>query len=563
MRKNLPVTINEYPLEDGRPIVSKTDLKGVITYVNPYFVEVSGFEEAELIGASHNLVRHPDMPPEAFADLWTCLRQGLPWAGLVKNRRKNGDYYWVDANVTPVVENGQTTGYISVRSKPARAQIEEIEKTYRNFRDGNPSRLSIRQGQVVRGGISGLVDRWRGMSARNHVRAALSAIGLLVGGMGVVGWVLLSGWTGRAFALAGLLGALALVLLWCILQAAFAKPLQAAIHAARAIAGGDLTVRIVTDRRDDVGQLLRAMQQMHMNLVAIIGDVRSNVDTISLATEEIALGSRDLATRTEGQAANLEETASSMEELAATVKQNAAHAEIASRLIAETSAVAFKGGAMVERVGTTMADITSAGRKIEDIIGLIDGIAFQTNLLALNAAVEAARAGEQGRGFAVVAGEVRNLAQRSAAAAKEIKALIGNTVEHLQQGDVLVTEAAGTMQEVVDSVQKTAMLMSEIALGSREQSVGIELVNRAVTDMDTDTQQNAAMVEQAAGAVGSLHEQTGRLEQAISLFKLSRLQAPTGRSAQMASRTHRAQLRVLQTTQKSTRISLSENQRFG
>ncbi|GGC75320.1 hypothetical protein GCM10011396_23190 [Undibacterium terreum] len=381
--------------------------------------------------------------------------------------------------------------------------------------------------------------------------------------MGVVGWVLLSGWTGRAFALAGLLGALALVLLWCILQAAFAKPLQAAIHAARAIAGGDLTVRIVTDRRDDVGQLLRAMQQMHMNLVAIIGDVRSNVDTISLATEEIALGSRDLATRTEGQAANLEETASSMEELAATVKQNAAHAEIASRLIAETSAVAFKGGAMVERVGTTMADITSAGRKIEDIIGLIDGIAFQTNLLALNAAVEAARAGEQGRGFAVVAGEVRNLAQRSAAAAKEIKALIGNTVEHLQQGDVLVTEAAGTMQEVVDSVQKTAMLMSEIALGSREQSVGIELVNRAVTDMDTDTQQNAAMVEQAAGAVGSLHEQTGRLEQAISLFKLSRLQAPTGRSAQMASRTHRAQLRVLQTTQKSTRISLSENQRFG
>ncbi|MES2127032.1 MAG: methyl-accepting chemotaxis protein [Pseudomonadota bacterium] len=522
MRQNLPVTAKEYLLDEGKPIVSKTDLKGIINYVNPYFVEASGYTEAELIGAPHNLLRHPDMPPAAFADLWQCLRQGLPWTGIVKNRRKNGDYYWVEANVTPVLENGQATGYVSVRSRPGAAQVEAAERIYRSIRSGNPQRLRIVQGELVRGGLAGLAERWRGMSARSHVRAALTALALLTGGMGVAGALLTDGWAARGFALAGLAGVAALALLWLVLQMAFAKPLQAAIGAARAIAGGDLTVRIATGRRDDVGQLLRAMQQMHMNLVAIIGDVRSNVDQIGTATAEIAAGNRDLAARTEGQAANLEETASSMEELAATVKQNAAHVEVASALIDEASAVAVRGGEMVARVGQTMDEITAAGRQIEDIIGLIDGIAFQTNLLALNAAVEAARAGEQGRGFAVVAGEVRGLAQRSATAAKEIKGLIGNTVQRLEQGDRLVAEAGSTMRDVVDSVQRTAGLMSEIALASREQSAGIDLVNRAVAEMDANTQQNAAMVEQAAGAAGSLHEQTGRLAQAISLFKLVR-----------------------------------------
>ncbi|MFZ6780448.1 methyl-accepting chemotaxis protein [Undibacterium sp. Ji83W] len=562
MKQKLPVTANEYLIEEGKPIVSKTDLKGVITYVNPYFIEVSGFDEHELMGAPHNLVRHPDMPSEAFADLWVCLRQGLPWVGIVKNRRKNGDYYWVEANVTPVLENGRTTGYISVRSKPARSQVVAAERIYRNFRSGNPERLSIRQGQVVRGGMAGLMDRWRGMSARNHVRAALSVLGLMAGGMGLAGAMLLDGWASRAFAFAGIAGVLSLMLLWAILQTAFAKPLQAAIHAARAIAGGDLTVRIATGRHDDVGQLLRAMQQMHMNLVAIVGDVRSNIDTISLSTEEIASGNRDLSSRTEGQAASLEETASSMEELAATVKQNAAHAERASRLIADASVVAIKGGAVVARVGTTMDDITTAGRKIEDIISLIDGIAFQTNLLALNASVEAARAGEQGRGFAVVASEVRNLAQRSAVAAKEIRALIGNTVEHLEQGDRLVAEAGGTMQEIVASVQKTAELMGEIAHSSREQSAGIDLVNRAVAEMDTNTQQNAAMVEQAANAAGSLHEQTERLEQAISLFKLNRIESPLVGISQRSPRKHTGQLRLLHSAPQPNRV-LSVRQRTG
>jgi aerotaxis receptor len=533
MRKNLPVTANEYLLEDGKPIVSKTDLKGIITYVNPYFIEVSGYDESELIGESHNLVRHPDMPPEAFADLWHSIRQGLPWSGIVKNRRKNGDYYWVEANVTPVSENGRITGYISVRNKAVRSQVEAVEQAYRSIRSDNTKGMSIRQGQLVRGGMAGLVERWCGMSARHHVGACLSVLAMLVGGMGFAGSMLLDGWISRVFAVAGIAGVLSLMVLWSVLQTAFAKPLLAAIQAAAAIAGGDLTMRIATGRRDDVGQLLRAMQQMNMNLVAIVRDVRSNIDTISVSTEEIAKGNQDLAARTEAQAASLEETASSMEELAAAVRHNANHAESASHLIADAAAVARKGGEVVARVGTTMDDITAAGRKIGDIIGLIDGIAFQTNLLALNASVEAARAGEQGRGFAVVAGEVRNLAQRSAIAAKDIRVLINNTVEHLELGDRLVAEAGGTMHEILGSVQKTAELMEEIAHSSREQSAGIDLVNRAVADMDANTQQNAAMVEQAATAAASLHEQTGRLEQAISLFKLNRLEA---KSAQVAPR---------------------------
>jgi methyl-accepting chemotaxis protein-1 (serine sensor receptor) len=301
---------------------------------------------------------------------------------------------------------------------------------------------------------------------------------------------------------------------------AITRPLDAAVRIARGVASGDLTQRIEAHSTDEVGQLLQALKDMNDNLVQVVGQVRTGTDTVATASSQIAAGNLDLSSRTEEQASSLEETASSMEELTSTVKQNAENARQANQLVVSTADVAVKGGQVVDQVVDTMASIKDSSRKIADIIGVIDGIAFQTNILALNAAVEAARAGEQGRGFAVVASEVRNLAQRSAGAAKEIKALIEDSVGKVDAGGRLVDEAGKTMDEIVSSVKRVTDIMSEIAAASQEQSAGIEQVNQAIAQMDEVTQQNAALVEEAAAASESLQDQADKLSQAVSVFKL-------------------------------------------
>ncbi len=288
---------------------------------------------------------------------------------------------------------------------------------------------------------------------------------------------------------------------------------------AGAIARGELATVIET-RAGDQDSLLAAMEAMRISLVKIVGQVRSGTDTIATASSQIAAGNMDLSSRTEEQASSLEETASSMEELTSTVKQNADNAHQANSLAKSASEVAIRGGAVVSEVVDTMASINASSRKIVDIIGVIDGIAFQTNILALNAAVEAARAGEQGRGFAVVASEVRNLAQRSAAAAKEIKALINDSVDKVDAGGKLVDQAGVTMDEIVQSITRVTDIMSEIASASAEQTVGIEQVNTAIAQMDEVTQQNAALVEEAAAAAGSMQDQAATLAEVVSIFKL-------------------------------------------
>ncbi|HEX2603531.1 MAG TPA: methyl-accepting chemotaxis protein [Oxalicibacterium sp.] len=296
------------------------------------------------------------------------------------------------------------------------------------------------------------------------------------------------------------------------------EPSYAAEVAAR-IAAGDLQTPVVT-RANDSTSLLHAMQTMRDSLVRIVSQVRSGTDTIATASSEIAAGNLDLSSRTEEQASALEETASSMEEITSTVKQNADNSMQANQLVMNASEIAVRGGDVVSQVVHTMGDITESSRKIVDIIGVIDGIAFQTNILALNAAVEAARAGEQGRGFAVVASEVRNLAQRSASAAKEIKELIGTSVEKVDTGSKLVEQAGATMSEIVASVRQVTDIMGEITAASREQSAGIEQVNQAIAQMDEVTQQNAALVEQAAAASQSLQDQAHNLSEVVSVFKL-------------------------------------------
>jgi len=299
------------------------------------------------------------------------------------------------------------------------------------------------------------------------------------------------------------------------------RPVARALEVANTVAAGDLTSRIEVTTRDETGQLLQALKTMNESLARTVGAVRAGTDTIAVAAEQVAAGSLDLSSRTEQQAGALEETASSMEELTSTVRQNADNARQANTLAESASGVAARGGQVIHQVVDTMDEIQASSSKISDIIGVIDGIAFQTNILALNAAVEAARAGEQGRGFAVVATEVRNLAQRSAAAAKEIKVLIGDSSDKVANGSRLVAQAGSTMEEIVDSVRRVTDIMAEISAASLEQTAGIEQINGAVAQMDEGTQQNAALVEETAAASNAMQEQAARLAQAVAVFRIA------------------------------------------
>jgi methyl-accepting chemotaxis protein len=305
-----------------------------------------------------------------------------------------------------------------------------------------------------------------------------------------------------------------------VITRSITRPIQRAVAVAQTVAAGDLTSRIEIQGADETSMLLTALKAMNDSLALIVGQVRAGTDTISTASQEIAAGNLDLSSRTEEQASSLEETASSMEELTSTVKQNADNARQANNLAASASEVAGKGGAVIADVVDTMGAIHASSKKIVEIIGVIDGIAFQTNILALNAAVEAARAGEQGRGFAVVATEVRNLAHRSAAAAKEIKTLIGDSVAKVESGTQLVDQAGETMTAVVDSVRRVSDIISEITAASREQSLGIDQINQAIMQMDSVTQQNAALVEESAAAAESLQGQAAQLAEVVGKFVL-------------------------------------------
>ncbi len=738
MRTNLPVTNIEHELKDGAFIVSRTDLKGRITYVNRAFVEMSGYIESELIGAPHNLVRHPDMPPEAFKDLWDTLKIGKPWSGYVKNRCKNGDYYWVLANATPTWENGSINGYMSVRTRPERATVEAVARIYRQFVDGKARGLAIREGKVVKTGILASIGNRLDLGVKGRLAAL---IGVMATSMLVV-WRLGVYDLAGAAGIAGVLGLAFASQLAFSIYATVVTPLQRMGGQMLEISQGNMSLTVQKERNDEIGELADSFRSMFIKLgfdvaeayrqaeemsrikvaldnvsanvmmadnernivyvnkavldmfrkaegdirrqlpqfdvsrllggsidtfhknpqhqaqllaklsstykstlniggrtmvvianpvinekgerlgavvewadrtaevaveqevaeiveaaangdftqridvggkegffknlaeginrflgvtedglndvVAMLGllaegdlsrhmagiykgtfeqlkqDANATVDklrdivdsirvstaSINTAAGEIAAGNADLATRTESQAASIEQTAASMEELTSTVKHNAENSRLARQLAVGATEVAIQGGDVVKEVVQTMGTIADSSKKIADITGVIDGIAFQTNILALNAAVEAARAGEQGRGFAVVAGEVRNLAQRSAAAAKEIKELIQDSVDKVQNGHQLVTRAGDTMKHVVESIRKVSDIMTEISSASNEQSTGIEQVNIAMVQMDEATQQNAALVEEAAAAAKSMEDQASRLVDTVGIFRL-------------------------------------------
>ena len=730
-----PVTGREEPFRDGELIVSCTDLRGIITYINEYFCEISGYHENELIGSQHNVIRHPDMPAGAFADLWTHIQAGRPWVGLVKNRCKNGDHYWVDAHVTPILdEAGKVTGYMSVRRKPSRAQVAEAERVYAQLRTGQLKDVVIRNGRVRQVPLAERLNPlWKlSLTTRLYLFAlfgpVLAALLLLrAGAHDVTGWLLVvaslgftlysARWlsrdvvgrcndarralreiagdvftghidTSRSDEVGGILQGIksmqtrlgfqvedlrreramtreamasatanimvadsnrkvvfanrAMQAMLGRAEAAIAQTLPefraertvgtyleefhpeparrrvllgglTTMHAetvelgaltfdttvtavrseqgkvlgyitewrdrtgelliereieqvvARAAAGdldcriveqgkqdfhltisrsvnamvdntqralvdirqvlhslaeGDLTHRVDARLQGTFGEMAANANETVERLTEMVGQIQDAVVAINAAASEISSGNDDLSRRTELQAASLEETASSMEELTSTVQHNAERVRDARRLAEQVSTIAQDGGEVATEAVSTMRRITDASHRIEEIIGVIDGIAFQTNILALNAAVEAARAGEQGRGFAVVAGEVRALAQRSATSAKEIKMLIETSVLAVDQGSVQVRQAGEAIGKLVSEVGKVSRLVAEISSANDEQTSGIGVVNQAVTELDNSTQQNAALVEQASAAARSMADQAQALSEQMSRFRL-------------------------------------------
>jgi len=730
MKNNQPITDHEVSLPEGEFIVSTTDLKGRLTSVNRAFVEISGFTKDELIGKNHNIVRHPDMPPAAFEDLWNTVKADKAWSGMVKNRCKNGDYYWVNANVTPIRENGKTTGYMSVRTQPSREEVQAAEELYKQINNGTAT-LSPGRSEKIKywfrslyvkyyfmAFIAAAISLVAGAAFAGHVGASTTTLVVYSGisaaalvGFGVLffrhistpldqmiytlgqlaegnfsDWISINRddrfgkvlqhlkstqirvgydvnetkvgaartkrildaldhinsnimlvdqdnniiFMNKSFSAlfdkaknnlsevipelnkTNLMGnnislfygnsdfkntfaspikspvkmetqiggceirihttpifdengkSMGSILEWanCFQEVVIEKEVQRIVTAAlngdlnqridtsnmdgffellsnnvnelitvcsdviddtimimSAMAMGDLTRKIEGNYKGSFSQLKNDVNKTITKMTEVMGEISGSAGLVLNGSQEIAQGNIDLSQRTEQQASSLEETASSMEEMTSTVKQNADNARQANQLAASARQLAEEGGGIVEKAVSAMTEITDSSNKMASIIGVIDEIAFQTNLLALNAAVEAARAGEQGRGFAVVASEVRNLAGRSATAAKEIKDLIENSIDKVQEGSKLVDDSGKTLTEIVGSVKKVNDIIAEIAAASLEQSEGIEQVNKAVAQMDEMTQQNAALVEQAAAASESMSEQATSLNELVGFFK--------------------------------------------
>ena len=534
MRVNLPVTDEEYDYPAEHMLVSTTDPQGRITHCNPAFIDASGYTYEELMGEPHNLIRHPDMPPQAYKDLWATIGRGLPWTGLVKNRRKNGGFYWVRANVTPIMENGKPRSYMSVRTKPARAETEQAQALYALLRrDHEAGRVTLRlhQGRVIYPGLRGRLQMVGQMNATQTMGAMLlgaTAVGVLplwLGGQSVLGVPV------GALSLALLLGGNAAVLAW--FHRRIGGSLQATMRFASDMAACNLSTTLAAGQfPNSLAPLTRNLQQIQVNLRAVVGDVRTEISGFMRVAEQIAQGGSDLSARTHAQASSLEETAAAMEELAGTVRHTADTATQVSGDSEQSAAVARRGGEAVQQVGRAMLAIEQSSRQVGDIVGVIEGIAFQTNLLALNAAVEAARAGEQGRGFAVVADEVRRLAERTGHSTAEINQIVASirmvtdsavanmrkVGESSEQSEIHLADTARSLDDILQASRAMEQMMRGIADTNVQQSATAHDLAERTINISTRIEASTQEIAQAGTLIAELANKADQVQGMVRRF---------------------------------------------
>ncbi|ENK3129441.1 PAS domain-containing protein [Escherichia coli] len=468
------VTQQNTPLADDTTLMSTTDLQSYITHANDTFVQVSGYTLQELQGQPHNMVRHPDMPKAAFADMWFTLKKGEPWSGIVKNRRKNGDHYWVRANAVPMVREGKISGYMSIRTRATDEEIAAVEPLYKALNAGRTSKR-IHKGLVVRKGWLGKLPslplRWR-------ARGVMTLMFILLAAML---------WFVAAPVVTYILCALVVLLASACFEWQIVRPIENVAHQALKVATGERNSVEHLNRSDELGLTLRAVGQLGLMCRWLINDVSSQVSSVRNGSETLAKGTDELNEHTQQTVDNVQQTVATMNQMAASVIK-------------------------------TMDDIADSTQRIGTITSLINDIAFQTNILALNAAVEAARAGEQGKGFAVVAGEVRHLASRSANAANDIRKLIDASADKVQSGSQQVHAAGRTMEDIVAQVKNVTQLIAQISHSTLEQADGLSSLTRAVDELNLITQKNAELVEESAQVSAMVKHRASRLEDAVTVL---------------------------------------------
>ena len=517
MRLNLPVTGVERSFAAELPLVSTTDLEGRITHCNAAFAEICGYAPEELLGELHSVVRHPDTPPELFAEMWGKILRGAPWTGVLLNRCKNGDHYWVVANVTPVLERGRTVGFMSVRLRPTEPQIREAERRYAELaRRRGPAADAPRPTSAATPRTGGGEAAEAGLALRLTGRWTLLQAGLTALTLAPLALELPPPWAAPAQVAAAVVAAL-IAVTW--FHRAIAERFQACLRAARRLAGCDLAARHDDDARQPLGPLLHAIWLANLNMRAIVHDVRHEIRGISTAAAAISRGGRDLAARAEQQSADVQLTAATMEQTSRSVQaaaQGAADLERAADLARRT---ARGSSAAVDELLTTMIAIERATRAAADTIELIEGIANQTDLLSRDAADAAARAGEEGIAFAVVATRIGGLAHRSREAAREVATLISSCAVQVAEGSRRAGAAQASVAEAVESVNRVAERLAEIVAGNDEQARGVAEVSAAMSRIGEVAGRNAVLAERSARASQALEARTATLARAMKSFR--------------------------------------------
>ena len=518
MRNNGYVSQTNYPIEPDDFLISRTDINGYITYANPRFIEVSGFDIEELMNEPHNVVRHPDMPPEVYRDMWSTLREGLSWQGYVKNRRKNGDHYWVHANVVPVVDRGELQGYASLRSYAGEEKARYFDHLYRQMRENNCP-YYLKRGKLKRKGLRGKLPsfQWEGVKAR-VIGSSIASAALLGGGLWVSQRFGFTGWS---------LGVLALVLassIWSVnalLLGSLNRSVASLKDIALQLAAGNLNTVIPSTNRQSLRQTLDALQLMRRSLLSTASDIQRNMEAIGPVVSQILNNNTNMADRLEQQASAVQETAASMEEISSTVRQSASNAQLASKAADTNLAEVGTATRLTDELAHAMDALTKQSERMKHMVQTIDAIAFQTNILALNASVEAARAGEHGRGFAVVAQEVRKLSNQTAEAAKEVQRMIVDTNQSVLESAAHTRETQAATQRIRHASQRVNDLMEEISRAASEQSDGVAQIGLAIAEIGSTTQASASDMESYRRVADTLSGEAASLTNSVNAFRTS------------------------------------------